>query len=164
MVLRDSRFQNPRFCKVLLDWCEDKALDMPEMAIARATAGLALAETIGDRNLISKGYGLLSTSYRVNGDTAQALSILDEGEAGAGDCPCCLGDLDRRRGIAALYSSEMVRSIAFFDRAITHFEQVPDPDGIARVKVARGLPLFHEGHIDAVGRWRIRRLRRWFRS
>ena len=149
VVLKEPRFQSPRFCRTYLDWCTDNAFDRPDSAISRATTGLALAKLIGDRHLISKAYGLLSTGYRVNGNTTKSLSILDDAESRAKGCPCCLADLIRRRGIAVQHSSEMAKSVMLFKRSIGYFEEVSDTDGIARVKVSRGISFFHLGDIDA---------------
>lgn len=110
---------------------------------------VALAKTVGDRHQVSKALGQLSTSYRLGGDNSLALSILDDCEASAEGCPCCLGDVDRRRGIAALISSDITQSVTLFDRAIAHLKQVPNSDGAARVKVVRGVSFFHQGEIDA---------------
>ncbi len=136
---KEKRFLKAPLLLAYFDACDNEAYDSPELAVERASHGLAAAEKTENPHLVHRANGLLASAYRVQSDYNTAQTLLDETIAQSDSCPCCLSDIYRRKGILAQYMSLDDDAMRHYNTAIDHYKACDDPDGVGRTLIARGL-------------------------
>ncbi len=141
-IVEDRQFWTPEFCRAFFDWCDQQAYEFPDAAIRRGDLALELARKTGDDHVQARAHGVMASAYRM-----RSLYSMSEGEftlsfQRAGSCSCCLADTYRRQGISRMYQLKIDSSITLYDKALAHYTEIGDDDGIGRTLVSKGISLW----------------------
>jgi tetratricopeptide (TPR) repeat protein len=148
-VIVNRSCHTPEFCYEFIDQFNEITFDRPDQSLERAFVVRKLAELTRDSHLVSKSFSVLATAYRTEGLPAPKVdSLIAMALDLAADCPRCLAEALRRKGIIYLYRKEFQEGCRHLSSAIDYSKEVGNNDGVARALISRGVGFYSLGHID----------------
>ncbi len=148
-VVEDPEFWTPAFCLAFFEWCDEQAYEAPDSVLIRGQLSLELAGKTGDAHSMAKAHAVMASAYRKESVPSRCEAEIKTALRLAGDCPCCLSEVYRRLGGMLLFQRRFGRAKDCLDKAIAHYRERSDEDGIGRALVSRGVAWWKLGDIDA---------------
>ncbi len=148
-VVEDPAFWTPAFCLAFFDWCDEQAYEAPDSVLVRGQLCLELAARTGDAHMVAKAHALMASAYRKISVPTRAEVEIKTALRLAGDCPCCRSEIFRRLGGILLFQRRFGEAKHCLDKAMAHYQERRDEDGIGRTLVSRGVAWWKLRDVDA---------------
>lgn len=141
----DKRFWIFDFLAAFIEWCDAQAFEEPQKAVERSFVALELAKRVADNHGLVRATALHGSAYRMQGKQRETETIFSEAEALAVEakCPCCHGEVLRRRAVHLQHRRQFSESLLLLETALDKFslDTACDPYAIGKAEVNRGVSL-----------------------